>query len=73
MSRKKQFNFMPRILSREGAAFYLGICPNSFDKLHLPKISIIGKRVGYDVQDIDKYIEMLKNGDGSPSDSWGIL
>jgi hypothetical protein len=61
MARSKpHFDFMPRILSREGAGYYLGISPNSLDKLPIAKIRPIGKRVAYDRQDLDEYIEKLK-------------
>jgi hypothetical protein len=66
---------MPRPLSREAAAFYLGqISPSTVDKLPLRKIPIHGSRVGYDVHDLDQYADNLKNGVSSHSENpWNDL
>jgi len=65
----------PRLMTRELAAAYCSISPNSFDNhiaSHLPPIRM-GRSLRYDRLQIDKYLEKLINGSietesGSPTD-----
>jgi hypothetical protein len=66
----KRVNFLPRILDRAAAAYYLGVSPNTFDRFKIRKIPLSIHRFGYDIQDLDSYVELLKNGSDKTSNPW---
>jgi excisionase family DNA binding protein len=69
----------PRLLSREQAAAYVGVSPNTFDemvkagKMPQPKI-IWGKRKGWDVRELDRAVDNLPTAGTAPDDdTWSDI
>jgi predicted DNA-binding transcriptional regulator AlpA len=67
----------PRLISREAAAAYVNLSPNTFDelvrtgKMPAPKL-ITGKRKAWDVRSLDLFVDNLPTaGETSPDDTWG--
>lgn len=57
--------FWPRLLSTEQAMAYLGTSKTKFSETYKPVLNAItnGRSVRYDIRDIDKMIDNLKNND----------
>jgi predicted DNA-binding transcriptional regulator AlpA len=70
----------PRIISRESAAAYICVSPNVWDAMvedgRMPKARILtGKRIGWDVREIDIHVDALPHRDEpigiAADDGWG--
>ena len=57
----------PRLLSVEGAAGYLSISPNTFRGLGIQSRQI-GRRVLYDIRDLDRYVDMMSDAPTPPEE-----
>jgi predicted DNA-binding transcriptional regulator AlpA len=54
----------PRLISREAAAAYVCVCPNTFDRMidkgRMPRPRVLGdKRKAWDVRELDLAVEAL--------------
>jgi predicted DNA-binding transcriptional regulator AlpA len=65
MGQRQQFGFMPRGLSREEAAYYVGIGLTLFDKMvadgRMPQPIRINSRVLWDVRELDSAFGQLRD------------
>jgi hypothetical protein len=57
----------PRLLSVEGAARYMSISPNTFRALGIQSRQI-GRRVLYDIKDINRYVDMMSDAPTPPEE-----
>ena len=54
----------PRLISREAAAAYVSVSPNTFDQMvedgRMPKPKVLsGRRIAWDVHDLDRAVNSL--------------
>jgi hypothetical protein len=69
-------NLPPRILRREAAAAYVGVCPNTFDEMvaagTMPEPRILHLTCkGYDVRQLDAAVDALPSRGGRPAADHG--
>ena len=69
----------PRLVSREVAAAYVCVSPNTFDEMmkdgRMPRPKVLGlRRHAWDVRSLDDAIDRLPTeGDDAPDDTWGDI
>ena len=66
----------PRLIDRAASAAYISVCPNTFDRMvkdrRMPKPKILsGRRIAWDVRDLDRAIHSLPVVGGNiTDDTW---
>jgi predicted DNA-binding transcriptional regulator AlpA len=68
-------NLPPRLISREAAAAYVCVSPNTFDRMvaegRMPRPKrLADRRFAFDVRELDQAVDQLKSDGTEADDSW---
>lgn len=77
LTRQLPPTLRPRLISREVAAKYIGVSPNTFDAMvedgRMPRAKVVSpRRHAWDVWALDDAVDRLPSeGEDTPDDTWG--